>query len=48
MAVAITRENATKDFVRSEIANAKTDIIKWFLGSFIVLALMIIGLYFKN
>jgi hypothetical protein len=32
---------------RKEIAEAKVDMIKWFVGLFIILALMIIGLYFK-
>jgi hypothetical protein len=47
-----TKEIATKDFVRSEIANSKTEMIKWFVGvgltTFIALSVMIIGLYFKN
>ncbi|MFT4205234.1 MAG: hypothetical protein QM610_15125 [Chitinophagaceae bacterium] len=43
-----TSEIASKDFVRSEIASAKTDMINWFVGLFITLALMIVGLYFKK
>ncbi len=30
-----------------DLANAKTDMIKWFVGLFLTLALMIIGLYLK-
>ena len=34
---------------KEDLANAKTDMIKWwFVGLFIALALMIIGLYFKK
>lgn len=33
---------------KEDLANAKTDMIKWFVGLFIALALMIIGLYFKG
>ncbi len=33
---------------KADLANAKTDMIKWFVGLFLALALMIIGLYFKN
>lgn len=32
---------------KEDLANAKTDMIKWFVGLFVVLALMIIGLYLK-
>lgn len=32
---------------KADLANAKTDMIKWFVGLFITLALMVIGLYFK-
>ncbi|QDW27739.1 hypothetical protein FFJ24_024030 [Pedobacter sp. KBS0701] len=32
---------------KEDLANTKTDMIKWFVGLFIALALMIIGLYFK-
>lgn len=32
---------------KEDVANAKTDMIKWFVGLFIALALMVIGLYFK-
>lgn len=38
-----TSSLATKE----DLANAKVDMIKWYVGLFIVLALMIIGLYFK-
>ena len=34
--------------VRKEIAEAKVDMIKWLVGLFITLALMIIGLYVKQ
>lgn len=40
-------EAATKDFVDKKVTKAKNDMIKWFVGLFITLALMIIGLYFK-
>lgn len=33
---------------KKDLANTKIDIIKWFIGLFITLALMVIGLYFKN
>ncbi|WP_293785839.1 hypothetical protein [uncultured Pedobacter sp.] len=33
---------------KEDLANAKTDMIKWFFGSFMALALMIVGLYFKS
>lgn len=32
---------------KADLANAKTDMFKWFVGLFIPLALMVIGLYFK-
>lgn len=41
-------EVATKDFVKKEIIEAKNDMIKWFVGLFFALALMIIGLYIKK
>jgi hypothetical protein len=41
-------EIATKDFVKKEIIEAKNDMIKWFVGLFITLELMIIGLYLKK
>lgn len=34
--------------VRMEIKDTKSDILKWFVGLFITLALMIIGLYLKK
>ena len=42
---------ATKDdiaAVRKEISESKIDTIKWMVGLFITLALMIIGLYIKS
>lgn len=33
---------------KEDLANTKIDMIKWFVGLFITLALMVIGLYFKN
>jgi hypothetical protein len=39
---------ATKEdigFLRKEIAESKTDMIKWFLAFFITISLMIVGLY---
>lgn len=33
---------------KADLANAQTDMIKWFVGLFITLALMIIGLYLKT
>lgn len=41
-------EIASKDFVKKEITDAKNDMIKWFVGLFFALAMMIIGLYIKN
>ncbi|MDR0792009.1 MAG: hypothetical protein LBE82_01775 [Chitinophagaceae bacterium] len=41
-------QNATKDFVAKVVAESKADMIKWFLGVFLALALMIIGLYFRK
>jgi hypothetical protein len=34
--------------LRAEIKEAKVDIIKWMVGVFLALALMIIGLYIKK
>lgn len=34
--------------LKKDLANAKTDMIKWFVGLFFALALMVIGLYFKG
>ena len=42
---------ATKEdiaIVRKEIAESKTDMIKWVFALFVTLALMIAGLYFKK
>lgn len=33
---------------KEDLANTKTEMIKWFVSLFMALALMIIGLYFKN
>lgn len=33
--------------ILDKINNVKTDMIKWLVGLFIALVLMIIGLYFK-
>ena len=33
---------------KEDLANTKIDMIKWFVGLFMALALMIIGLYFKK
>ena len=32
---------------REDLANTKTDMIKWFVGLFFAIAMMVIGLYFK-
>lgn len=34
--------------LRGEIKDTKNDMLKWFVGIFITLALMIIGLYIKK
>ena len=34
--------------LKTDIANSKNDMIKWFFTFFMALALMIIGLYFKK
>jgi hypothetical protein len=39
------KEDMTK--LELKIAEAKTDMIKWYVVLFVLLALMIIGLYFK-
>ena len=33
---------------KEDVAQAKTDMIKWFFAFFMALAVMIIGLYFKK
>lgn len=33
---------------KEDLANAKNDMIKWFVGLFCALAMMIIGLYIKK
>ena len=45
-----SREDLVKEIglVRKEIAEAKTDIIKWVFAFFVTVALMIIGLYLKK
>ena len=42
------KDMPTKDFVQKEIIVSKNDTLKWFVGLFITLALMVIGLYFKK
>jgi hypothetical protein len=41
-------EVATKDFVKREISESKNEMLKWFVGMFVMLSLMIVGLYFKK
>ncbi|RYE35631.1 MAG: hypothetical protein EOP42_06285 [Sphingobacteriaceae bacterium] len=33
---------------KEDVANSKTDMIKWFVSLFMALSLIIIGLYFKK
>jgi hypothetical protein len=33
---------------KDDLVDAKTHIIKWFIGVFLVVALLVIGLYFKK
>jgi len=33
---------------KAHLANTETDMIKWFVGLFLTLALMVVGLYFKK
>lgn len=40
-------QRASSLATKEDVANAKVDMIKWLVGLFITLALMIIGLYFK-
>lgn len=44
-----TKEDITlaRAEIRTEIQQAKVDMLKWFVGLFMALALMIIGLYLK-
>lgn len=48
------KSQVKEDFLRlelklvTEIKDNKTDLLKWFIGLFIALALMIIGLYLKR
>jgi hypothetical protein len=42
------KDMATKEFVEKEISVSKTESLKWVVGLFITLALMILGLYFKK
>jgi len=48
--IANLRTELKSDYSKLEtkIAESKTDMIKWFVGFFVGLALMIIGLYFKK
>lgn len=46
--IKLYNEIACKDFVKKEITDAKNDMIKWFVGLFFALAMMIIGLYIKG
>ena len=42
------KKNKTRHLASKEdLANTKTEMIKWFVGLFFALALMVIGLYFK-
>lgn len=38
----------TEKVGKEDVANVKTDMIKWFVGLFVAMTLMIIGLYFKK
>lgn len=42
-----TRLLASKEDLTKDLANAKTEMIKWFVSLFIALAMMNIGLYFR-
>lgn len=48
------KSNIKEDLLRlelklvSEMKDNKTDLLKWFIGLFLALALMIIGLYIKR
>lgn len=42
-----TRHLASKEDLARGLADTKTDMIKWFVGLFFALAMMVIGLYFK-
>ena len=42
------KDMPTKDFVQKEIIVSKNDTLKWFVGLFITLAMVVIGLYFKK
>lgn len=42
-----TRHLASKEDLVKGLAETKTDMLKWFVGLFFALALMVIGLYFK-
>jgi flagellar biogenesis protein FliO len=40
--------NSTRNLAsKKDLANTKKEMIKWFVGLFFALALMVIGLYFK-
>jgi hypothetical protein len=43
-----TRHLASKEDLARGLTDTKTDMIKWFVGLFFVLVLMIIGLYLKK
>lgn len=40
-----TTQIATKDFVEKAVEKSKSEMIKWFFGFFVALAIMILGLY---
>ena len=46
----VTKEDLIKEIagVRKEISDSRVDAIKWMVGLFITLALMIVGLYLKS
>jgi hypothetical protein len=50
LATKLDIENVKKEIemVRKEIVQSKNEMLKWFIGMFVVLAGMIIGLYFKG
>ena len=43
-----TRISEVEGNLRTEMREQKVDMVKWFVGLFIALALMIIGLYVKR
>lgn len=44
----VAKDLAKTAEVKAMISEARFDMIKWFVGLFIALALMIIGLYFRT